>query len=218
MRLAKAYVRADRTRFCNANERLPGAAHSLQPTQFSNDQSHGETTMTTRQTIAAAALFALNMAIACTITYAIITHVLAPFVDKSDDLLGGMWAVVATVFVFRDSRVHSFSAGVARLAATTLSMVLCLLYLLIFPFSVLGMATVIGLGTFVIMLLGRADDIITTGITTAVVLVVARISPENAWHQPLLRFADTLVGIAVGVSCRWIGAYACFHAVGARVR
>jgi uncharacterized membrane protein YccC len=129
-----------------------------------------------------------------------------------------MWAVVATVFVFRDTRVHSCSAGVARLAATTLSMVLCLLYLLIVPFSGLGMAAVIGLGTFVIMLLGRPDDIITTGITAAVVLVVARISPENAWHQPLLRFADTLVGIAVGVSRRWIGAYAVFHAVGARVR
>jgi len=87
-----------------------------------------------------------------------------------------------------------------------------------FPIFGLGKAAVIGLGTLVIMLLGRPDDIITTGITTAVVLVVARISPENAWHQPLLRFADTLVGIAVGVSCRWIGAYAFFHAVGARVR
>ena len=174
--------------------------------------------MTTRKTIAAAALFALNMAIACTISYAIITHVLAPFVDKSDDLLGGMWAVVATVFVFRDTRAHSLSAGGARLAATTLSIVLCLLYLLIFPFSGLGMAAVVGLGTLVIMLLGRPDDIITTGITTAVVLVVAGISPENAWHQPLLRFADTLVGIAVGVSCRWIGTYAFDHAVGARVR
>ena len=158
------------------------------------------------------------MAIACAITYAIITHALAPFVDKSNDLLGGMWAVVATIFVFRDTRVHSLSAGVARLAATTLSMVLCLLYLLIFPFSGFGMAAVIGLGTFAIMLLGRPDDIMTTGITTAVVLVVAGISPENAWHQPLLRFADTLVGIAVGVSCRWIGAYAFFQAVGARVR
>ncbi len=129
--------------------------------------------MTARKTIAAAALFALNMAIACTITYAIITHVLAPFVEKSDDLLGGMWAVVATVFVFRDTRVHSFYAGVARLVATTLSIVLCLVYLLIFPFSGLGMAAVIGLGTLVIMLLDRPDDIITTGITTAVVLVVA---------------------------------------------
>jgi uncharacterized membrane protein YccC len=158
------------------------------------------------------------MAIACTITYAIITPVLSTFVDKSDDLLSGMWAVVATVFVFRDTGVHSVSAEVARLAATALSIMLCLPCLLIFPFSGLGMAAVIGLGTLVIMLLGRPDDIITTGIMTAVVLVVARISPENAWHKPLLRFADTLVGIAVGVSCRWIEAYAFFHADGARVR
>jgi hypothetical protein len=90
--------------------------------------------MTTRKSIAAAARFALNMAIACTITYAIITHVLAPFVDKSDDLLGGMWAVVATVFVFRDTGVHSVSAGVARLAATALSIMLCLPCLLISHF------------------------------------------------------------------------------------
>jgi uncharacterized membrane protein YccC len=172
--------------------------------------------MTTRQTIAAAARCALNMAIARTITYAFIAPVLATFVDKSDNLLGGMWVVVATVFVFRDT--GSFSAGVARLAATALSIMLCLLHLLIFPFSGLGMAAVIGLGTLVIMLLGRPDGIITTGIMTAVVLVVARISPENAWHQPLLRFADTLVGIAVGVSCRWIGAFAYSHTVGARVR
>jgi hypothetical protein len=108
MRVAKAYDRPDRAVFCNANECLPGDAYRFSEPVLCNDQSHGETTMTTRQTIAAAALFALNMAIACTITYAIITDVLAPFVDKSDDLLGGMWAVVATIFVFRDTRVHSF--------------------------------------------------------------------------------------------------------------
>ena len=114
--------------------------------------------MKTRKTIAAAALFALDIAIACTITYAIITRVLVPFVDKSNDLLGRLWAVVATAFVFRDPGVHSLSAGVARLAATTLSIVLCLLYLLIFPFSGVGMAVMIGLGTLVIMLLGRTTS------------------------------------------------------------
>src|SRR5262249_6626780 len=47
-------------------------------------------------------VYALEMAIACAISYWIITYVLAPFVDKASDFLGGMWAVVATVFVFRD--------------------------------------------------------------------------------------------------------------------
>ena len=63
-------------------------------------------------------IYALEMAIASAISYWIITHGLAPFVDRASDFLGGMWAVVATVFVFRDTRANSVSAGLARLLAT----------------------------------------------------------------------------------------------------
>jgi hypothetical protein len=57
----------------------------------------------------------------------------------------------------------------------------------------------------------RPDDVITTGITTNVVMVVAAMSPEPAWKQPLLRTVDTLVGVAVGVlgaSIRLVGVIA----------
>jgi hypothetical protein len=33
-------------------------------------------------------------------------------------------------------------------------------------------------------------------------MVVAAISPQDAWQQPLLRLVDTIVGIAVGVGMR----------------
>ena len=59
-------------------------------------------------------------------------------------------------------------------------------------------------GCLAVMLLGRRDEIITTGITTIVVIVVAIISPTDAWRQPLLRFLDTVVGIAVGMMFDWI--------------
>jgi uncharacterized membrane protein YccC len=144
-------------------------------------------------------IYALEMTIACAISYWITTSGLTAFVDKSSDFLGGMWAVVATVFVFRDTRTNSLSAGFARLIATCVSFALCLLYLLLFPFQVLGMAVLIGVGTVVMMLLGRREDIVTTGITTAVVMVVAAMSPQNAWQQPLLRLVDTVLGIAVGI-------------------
>jgi uncharacterized membrane protein YgaE (UPF0421/DUF939 family) len=158
------------------------------------------------------------MAIACGISYAIITRVLVGFVGRPDDLLGGMWAVVATIFVFRESRESSLAAGRARLIATGVSFALSLVYLLIFPFTPFGMIVVIGAGAIVMMLLGRSDDIVTTGITTAVVLVVAAISPENAWRQPILRLVDTVVGIAVGVSCKWIFSYLFYRAAGAPAR
>jgi hypothetical protein len=54
-------------------------------------------------------------------------------------------------------------------------------------------------------LLGRPDDIVTVGITTVVVMVVAAMSPSDAWQLPLLRLVNTVVGIAVCVACNWAG-------------
>jgi uncharacterized membrane protein YgaE (UPF0421/DUF939 family) len=152
-------------------------------------------------------VYALNMGLACLITYWIMTHILSRFVDESADFLGGMWAVVATVFVFRETRLRSLSAGIARLIATCVSFALCLLYLLLFPFTPVGMAALIAIGAMVMSSLDRRDDIVTVGITTAVVMVVAAMSPVGAWHQPLLRLVDTLVGIAVGVACKWAASF-----------
>jgi uncharacterized membrane protein YgaE (UPF0421/DUF939 family) len=161
-------------------------------------------------------VYALNMAIACLITYWIITHILSRFVDGPSDFLGGMWAVVATVFVFRETRLRSLSAGIARLFATCVSFALCLLYLSLFPSTPMGMAALIAIGTMVMALLGRRDDIVTVGITTAVVMVVAAMSPSEAWQQPLLRLVDTVVGIGVGVACKWIGSSLFYRYAGGR--
>jgi multisubunit Na+/H+ antiporter MnhB subunit len=53
-------------------------------------------------------------------------------------------------------------------------------------------------------MMGRPDDAITTSITTAVVMVVAAIGPNEAWRQPVLRLIDTAVGVGVGVIAAWI--------------
>jgi uncharacterized membrane protein YccC len=146
------------------------------------------------------------LAIACLISYALATYLLTHthFVSQDDKFLGGMWAVAATVFVCRFSHQQSLSAALSRMAATLLSFILCLEYLLFFPFSAWGMAALIGIGAIVLTMLGRSEDIITTGITTAVVMVVAGISPQHAWIQPILRLVDTVVGIGVGIAAAWI--------------
>ena len=158
--------------------------------------------------------YAVDMALACFISYTIVTYVLSPFVDKPDALLGGMWATVATVFVFRETRASSLAAGISRLIATCVSFALCLAYLVIFPFHPVGLAALLGIGTAIMMYLDRRDDIVTTGITTVVIMVVAAMSPQDAWHQPLLRLVDTVVGIAIGVACKWIGSFLYYRCVG----
>jgi hypothetical protein len=142
------------------------------------------------------------LAISCLISYWIVTNILSREYSVSRDnvLLGGMWAAIATIFVFRQTYDQSARAALSRTLATLLSFILCLGYFLVLPFHVLGMVVVIGLGSIILTLARRTEDIITTGITTTVVFVVAGISPEHAWTQPILRLADTAVGISVGLA------------------
>lgn len=146
-------------------------------------------------------LHGMLLTVLCVISYQLITHLLPRVfsVSHDDDLLGGMWAIVATVFVYRYSYQESIGAALSRISATFLSFVLCFLYLLFFPSNIWGTAALIGVGAILMSWLKRYDDVITTGITTAVVMVVAAISPHHAWMQPILRVIDTLVGTAVGL-------------------
>jgi uncharacterized membrane protein YccC len=145
-------------------------------------------------------------ALACLVSYLFITRALSAVhsVSTADDKLGGMWAVIATVFVYRLGYRDSLSAAASRSLATVLSFVLCLLYLLLFPFSPLGLAVLIGIGTAILMLGGHEGDVVTTGITTAVVLVVAALARTDAWEQPIFRAVDTAAGIAVGLAAAWL--------------
>lgn len=145
------------------------------------------------------------------VTYWIITHLLTRVfsVSRDDDLLGGMWAVVATVFVYHVARVESIDAALTRIFATSLSFVLCFIYLLFFPFHYWGMAALLGLGTILMPLLGRPDAAVTTNITTTVVMVVAAMNPIHAWQQPILRMIDTVVGVAIALGGSLIYSIVC---------
>ena len=35
------------------------------------------------------------------------------------------------------------------------------------------------------------------------ILVVAAVTPQRAWQQPILRLADTVVGVTVGIVAAW---------------
>lgn len=146
------------------------------------------------------------LGICCLLSYKLITILLtlSRFVPRDDELLGEMWAVVATIFVFRYSYGESVRAALLRTSATLFSFALCFVYLLVSPFQVWGLALLIVIGAIVLELIGRSEDIITACITTAVVIVVTGIGPQHAWKQPILRLIDTVVGIAVGAVGAWI--------------
>jgi multisubunit Na+/H+ antiporter MnhB subunit len=147
------------------------------------------------------------LAVACLITFWLVRSALSRVYSSSrdDDLLGGMWAVLATIFVLRDSFGKSLAAAVSRMAATSVSFVLCLIYLAFLPFHPWALAVLVSASALAVMLIGRPGDAVTAGITTAVIMVVAAISPQHAWQQPILRLADTIVGVVVGAAAAWTG-------------
>ena len=155
---------------------------------------------TTLPRISRAVASGTGLALAALVSYELTTRILTSAISSRDDqLLGGMWSVVATLFVYRESYKQSITAALSRTVATLLSFVLCLGYLLIFPFSSCGMAVLLRTGAAILLMIDRSEDIITNAITTAVVMVVAAISPQHAWQQPILRRLDTLIGLAVGI-------------------
>jgi uncharacterized membrane protein YccC len=145
------------------------------------------------------------LAIACLVAYLLASRLLSRVhsVSPADDLLGGMTAVVAAVFVNRSSYQQSRAAAVSRMAATVVSFAYCLIYLIFLPFHAWGLAVLVGVSALTAMLIGRPGDAITAAIATTIVLVVAAVTPHDAW-QPILRLADTVIGVAVGIAAAWL--------------
>ena len=163
-------------------------------------------------------VYSIAMALACLISYAVMTEFLNVAVEGRADAVGGMWAAVSTAFVFRDSRQRSLSAGAGRLIATCVSFALCLPYLWLIPANVAGMAILLALGTLVMLQLDRREDIITTAVTTIVVMAISLQRPGDAWQQPLFRLFDTVVGVAIGIAGKWIASFAFYKARGEPVQ
>jgi multisubunit Na+/H+ antiporter MnhB subunit len=80
------------------------------------------------------------------------------------------------------------------------------------------MAALIAIGAMLMILVGRRDETGLTAIAIAVIMIVAASDPQDAWRQPLLRLFDTIVGIVIGVACKWLGSFVFYRLVGERVR
>jgi uncharacterized membrane protein YccC len=142
------------------------------------------------------------LGLASVLTYWLTTRV--TFESSAANKIGGLWAVIATIFVCRVSYEASHKAAISRLVGTFVAFIVCLLYLLFLPFHLWAFAVLIGVSALVTVVIGRPGDAIVAAITTAVVLVVAEVSPHDAWRQPILRLADTIVGVVVGVAAGWL--------------
>jgi len=158
------------------------------------------------ESVRGAVVQSVAFALACLASFSLVRYASAHIhsLSPDDDLVGGLWAVIATAFVFRTNEGESVIAARTRIAATALSFALCFGYLLFLPFHAWGLAALIALATFVLISLGQHGDVGVAGITTAAVMVIAALSPHHAWQQPLIGAVTTAGGIAIGLVASWL--------------
>src|SRR5215813_13068390 len=144
----------------------------------------------------------VTLALACLASYSLVRYASAHIhsLSHADDLVGGLWAVIATAFVFRTTEDASITAAKTRVVATALSFALCFVYLLFLPSHPWGMALLIAVSTFLLIALGQSGDVGVAAITIGAVMVIAALGPHDPWKQPLIGAVSTAVGIAIGVA------------------
>jgi uncharacterized membrane protein YccC len=159
-----------------------------------------------REVVRMGALESFVLAAACLASYSLVVWLssLSSWVGQSDHIVGGVWAVITTIIVSKNSYRETATASVSRIYGTLVSVALCLLYLIFFPFHTWTLALLIGLSGFVTILIGRPGDAPAAAITTAVLIGLAQLSPHEVWRQPIIRLADTVVNAAVGLAAAWV--------------
>jgi uncharacterized membrane protein YccC len=147
----------------------------------------------------------VTLALAGLARYSRVRYASAHFdsLSPADDLVGGLWAVIATAFVFRTTEAESITAVKTRLAATGLSFALCFVFLLFLPSHPWGMALMIAVSTLLLIALGQSRDVGVSAITIGAVMVIAALGPHDPWKQPLIGAVATAVGIAIGFAASW---------------
>ncbi len=160
-----------------------------------------------RADLQVALLGCLIVGVACVVAYWVVTTTEPHVYSRarwSATQVGALWAVISTVFVLRESYDKSTAAVVSRLSSTSVSFALCLIYLIFLPFHVWALGLLVGASALAVILLGRPGDAVSAGISSAVVMIASRLDPQHAWQQPILRFADTVVGVVVGIAAAWL--------------
>ncbi len=155
----------------------------------------------------ATAIYSLALGLSGMASYWFTAHVVNPLhtISPTGDTIGALWAAVSTIFVYRHSYDESESAALSRMAGTSVSFALCLVYLLLFPFHLWAIAVLIATGAFALAIAGRPQDTMPASLATLVVLVITSINPHNAWQQPIAWLVDTAVGVAIGLVAVWVG-------------
>jgi uncharacterized membrane protein YccC len=135
---------------------------------------------------------------------------IAIFVHGPSDTvtIGAMWAMISAIVVTQETRSTTLDTAWLRILGSLIGAVISAVYLAFLPFSVLGMAVLIGITVLLCQVLNIPTHARLAALTVGVVMVVSALNPDI---PPLVnagtRFFEVIIGSTVAVSVAWVWPY-----------
>lgn len=141
--------------------------------------------------------------VAVLLSYLVGFYITGSFHDESR-YFGAMLAAIASVVALQGDVKTSVRQGWLRVLGTFIGAVIATVYLLIFPFSLIGLIVTV----FVLGIVCMAFAIPDNGkMATIALIVIMLISQKNPEIPPIvnssLRFLETFVGALIGITMAW---------------
>lgn len=118
---------------------------------------------------------------------------------------GAMLAAIAAIVALQSDLKTSIKQGWLRVLGTFIGAVIATLYLLFFPFSLVGFIVTIFVLEIACMALSIPDN---GKMATIALIVIMLISQKNPDIPPIvnssLRFLETTVGAVIGITIAWL--------------
>lgn len=152
-------------------------------------------------------VMALAKSISVLLSYLVGSYVTGHFHQESN-LLGAMLASVSGIVVLQEDLQTSIHQGWLRVLGTFIGAVIAYLYLVLFPFSLIGMV----LSVFILDLLCKLVRIPDNGKMATITLIVVLIISERFPELPpllngTLRFTEASVGAGIAIGLAWLTHY-----------
>jgi len=162
------------------------------------------------QKLAAPLSLGLQFGLVAVVSFSLALLLSAYLPDNTPDtaMIGAMWALISAVVVMQDTGSQTISTAWLRIFGSLIGAAFSAVYLMFFPFSVLGMGILIGIVAFTCVILGLPGHLRLAALTVGIVMVI---SFENPAIPPLVnaatRFVEVIIGSTVAVCAAWAWQY-----------
>jgi len=123
-------------------------------------------------------------------------------------LVGGLWATISAIIVLESTHYETYTSAKNRIVGSFIGAVLSGIYLLMFPFTIVGFAATIGVGVLVCYIFRVPQSVKLTGITISVIMIVSTIGKDlHPVTNAVLRFVESGIGTSMAIIVAFIVLY-----------